>query len=117
MYNIYINFGSYINTQTLRYYKELLLYTKSAVTRNYSEKTINNILDYASTADNMAFMEAFYQTTLDSLVETKNERLWVKTNLKLAKLWLDRKEYGKLNKVKNVFKIILFIYLSIFLLI
>ncbi|CAO3626913.1 unnamed protein product [Cunninghamella echinulata] len=94
-----ISFHLNRHNDTLRYYKELLLYTKSAVTRNYSEKTINNILDYASTADDMAFMEAFYQTTLDSLVETKNERLWVKTNLKLAKLWLDRKEYGRLNKI------------------
>jgi COP9 signalosome complex subunit 2 len=47
----------------------------------------------------MAFMEKFYQTTLDSLVEIKNERLWVKTNLKLAKLMLDRKEFGKLGKI------------------
>jgi COP9 signalosome complex subunit 2 len=71
------------------------------VTRNYSEKSINNILDYASTADNMTFMEAFYEVTLESLVEMKNERLWVKTNLKLAKLWLDRKEYGRLSKVRK----------------
>jgi hypothetical protein len=27
------------------------------------------------------------------------QRLWVKTNLKLAKLWLDRHEYSRLNKV------------------
>ncbi|KAI8890880.1 PCI-domain-containing protein [Backusella circina FSU 941] len=84
---------------TLKYYKELLTYIKSAVSRNYSEKSINNILDYVSSADNMAFMEKFYQTTLDSLVEIKNERLWVKTNLKLAKLMLDRKEFGKLGKI------------------
>ncbi|KAI9477984.1 MAG: PCI domain-containing protein [Benjaminiella poitrasii] len=84
---------------TLKYYRELLTYVKSAVTRNYSEKSINNILDYVSSTDNMAFMEKFYETTLESLKENKNERLWVKTNLKLAKLWLDRKEYGRLNKI------------------
>ncbi|GAB5587096.1 COP9/signalosome complex subunit Csn2 [Umbelopsis nana] len=84
---------------TLRYYEELLTYTKSAVTRNYSEKSINNILDYVSSSDDMAFMERFYQTTLDSLVDSKNDRLWVKTNLKLAKLWLDRHEYSRLNKI------------------
>jgi len=84
---------------TLRYYDELLTYTKSAVTRNYSEKSINNILDYVSSSDDMAFMERFYQTTLDSLVDSKNDRLWVKTNLKLAKLWLDRHEYSRLNKI------------------
>ncbi|KAL9542993.1 hypothetical protein PS6_009511, partial [Mucor atramentarius] len=84
---------------TLKYYRELLTYIKSAVTRNYSEKSINNILDYVSSADNMAFMEQFYEITLESLAENKNERLWVKTNLKLAKLWLDRKEYGRLHKI------------------
>ena len=59
--------------QTLRYYKQLLTYTKSAVTRNYSEKSINNILDYVSTADDMAFVEQFYQVSLEALSEMKNE--------------------------------------------
>lgn len=78
-----------------------MTYTKSAVTRNYSEKSINNILDYVSSSDDMTFMEKFYQTTLNSLMDSKNDRLWVKTNLKLAKLWLDRQEYSRLNKVRN----------------
>ncbi|CAG8636011.1 11155_t:CDS:10 [Paraglomus occultum] len=84
---------------TLSYYKQLLTYTKSAVTRNYSEKSINNILDFISSSQDMTFMENFYSTTLAALEEAKNERLWVKTNLKLAKLWLDRKEYTRLNKI------------------
>ncbi|KAK9459997.1 PCI domain-containing protein [Lipomyces oligophaga] len=89
--------------RTLKYYSQLLTYTKSAVTRNYSEKSLNNILDYisAGTTD-MEFMEQFYSTTLTALEETKNERLWLKTNLKLAKLWLDRKEYGRLSKILRV---------------
>ncbi|KAI8984717.1 PCI domain-containing protein [Mycotypha africana] len=86
----------------LKYYQQLLTYVKSAVARNYSEKSINNILDYISTTDNMIFMEKFYQITLEALGvdgEAKNERLWVKTQLKLAKLWLDRKEYTRLQKI------------------
>lgn len=83
---------------TLKYYKILLTYTKSAVTRNYSEKSLNNILDYISNSKDTAFMEDFYSTTLSNLAEAKNDRLWLKTNLKLAKLWLDRKEYSRLNK-------------------
>ena len=35
----------------------MLGYIKSAVTRNASEKSINNILDYVSAADDMNFME------------------------------------------------------------
>ena len=31
--------------------------------------------------------------------EAKNERLWFKTNLKLGKLWYDREEYGRLQKI------------------
>lgn len=83
----------------LSYYRQLLTYTKSAVTRNYSEKSLNNILDYVSTSRDTAFMELFYATTLQNLAEQKNDRLWLKTNLKLAKLWLDRREFDKLAQI------------------
>src|SRR5213083_884723 len=43
-------------------------------------------------------MEKFYSLTLNSFQSTNNERLWLKTNIKLARLWLDRKEYGQLIK-------------------
>ncbi|KAJ3334203.1 COP9 signalosome complex subunit 2 [Blyttiomyces sp. JEL0837] len=85
--------------KTLQHYKTLLGYIKNAVSRNYSEKSINNLLDYVSTAKDMTFLEQLYKMTLDTLNEDKNERLWTKTNLKLAKLWLDRHEYNRLNKI------------------
>ncbi|KAK7058616.1 hypothetical protein VNI00_002252 [Paramarasmius palmivorus] len=84
-------------------YTQLLTYTKSAVTRNYSEKTINGILDYVGGGKGgpveVEILEKFYQVTKDVLEEAKNERLSAKTNLKLAKLWLDRKEYGRLSRL------------------
>jgi COP9 signalosome complex subunit 2 len=84
-------------------YTQLLTYTKSAVTRNYSEKTINGILDYVGGGKGgpveVDVLEKFYQATKKALEEAKNERLSVKTNLKLAKLWLDRKEYGRLSRL------------------
>ncbi|KAN0100255.1 PCI domain containing protein [Tylopilus felleus] len=84
-------------------YMKLLTYTKSAVTRNYSEKTINGILDYVGGGKGgvveVVVLERFYAATNEALEEAKNERLSVKTNLKLAKLWLDRKEYGRLQKI------------------
>ncbi len=43
-------------------------------------------------------MENFYSQTLESFQSTHNERLWLKTNIKLARLWLDRKEYGQLSR-------------------
>ncbi|KAI8902578.1 putative COP9 signalosome complex subunit 2 [Globomyces pollinis-pini] len=83
----------------LKNYIELLTYVKSAVTRNTSEKAINSILDYSSTAQDMLFMENLFSITLKTLEDTKNDRLWTKTNLKLAKLWLDKEEYGRLKKI------------------
>jgi len=89
--------------EALETYRQLLTYTKSAVTRNYSEKSINGILDYVGGGKGgpieVDILEKFYQATKDALVDAKNERLSAKTNLKLAKLWLDRKEYTRLTKL------------------
>ena len=51
----------------MRHYERLLTYIKSAVTRNYSEKSINAILDYISTSNQMDLLEKFYETTLAAL--------------------------------------------------
>ncbi|KAL3489311.1 signalosome subunit 2 [Aspergillus germanicus] len=89
-------------SDAVEHYRELLTYVKSAVTRNYSEKSINNMLDYIEKGsdDDKAYqcMEEFYSLTLNSFQNTNNERLWLKTNIKLARLWLERKEYGQLSK-------------------
>lgn len=85
----------------MEHYAELLTYIRSAVTRNYSEKSLNNMLDYISSSsdpEDMPYMEKFYDMTLDAFQGTNNERLWLKTNIKLAKLWLDRKEYSRLTR-------------------
>lgn len=93
--------------QAAEHYAELLTYVKSAVTRNYSEKSINNLLDYIEKgSDNEGSrqcMERFYSQTLDSFQSTNNERLWLKTNIKLSRLWLDRKDYAQLTgKVREL---------------
>ncbi|ESZ90270.1 putative COP9 signalosome subunit 2 (CsnB) [Sclerotinia borealis F-4128] len=88
--------------KAVEHYRELLTYVKSAVTRNYSEKSINNILDFIEkgSEDDAArkCMEEFYSNTLQSFQSTNNERLWLKTNIKLAKLCLDRKDYAATTK-------------------
>ncbi|KAK2601808.1 hypothetical protein QQS21_004591 [Conoideocrella luteorostrata] len=84
------------------HFAELLTYVKSAVTRNYSEKSINNMLDYvekgADGQEASHSLEKFYSLTLQSFQSTNNERLWLKTNIKLLKLLLDRKEYTLVSK-------------------
>lgn len=61
----------------LKTYTELLTYTKSAVTRNYSEKSINGILDYVGGGKGgvveVDILEKFYQATRKALEEAKNE--------------------------------------------
>jgi len=95
--------------QAVEHYKELLTYVKSAVTRNYSEKSINNMLDFieksAEDTDAYRCMEQFYALTLDIFKSTNNERLWLKTNIKLARLWLERKDYRQLtDKLRELHK-------------
>ncbi|TFY71833.1 hypothetical protein EVG20_g1172 [Dentipellis fragilis] len=66
-------------TEALKTYTQLLTYTKSAVTRNYAEKTINGILDYVGGGKGgpveVDVLERFYQVTKDALEEAKNDRL------------------------------------------
>ena len=86
----------------LESYRKLLTYIKSAVTRNYSEKSINSILDYISNAKQMDLLQNFYELTLESLKHAKNERLWFKTNTKLASLYLQSQDWVKLQQVLKV---------------
>ncbi|EMC98026.1 hypothetical protein BAUCODRAFT_410975 [Baudoinia panamericana UAMH 10762] len=86
--------------KAVEHYNELLTYVKSAVTRNYSEKSINNMLDFIEkNAEGEAAhdcMEQFYSATLESFQATNNERLWLSTNTKLARLYLANKDYPRL---------------------
>ena len=72
MMKIHFKCGRYGQMSLL--YKQLLGYIKSAVTRNYSEKSINSILDTVSTSRDMELLQDFYQTTLEALKEAKNDR-------------------------------------------
>jgi len=70
---IYYRLGKY--KEMMEAYTEMLTYIKSAVTRNYSEKCINNIMDFVSgsASQNTGLLQEFYQTTLKALEEAKNE--------------------------------------------
>lgn len=70
---LYYRLGRY--KEMMEAYREMLTYIKSAVTRNYSEKCINSIMDYVSgsASQNFGLLQEFYQTTLRALEEAKNE--------------------------------------------
>lgn len=60
--------------QTLQYYDRMLEYVVGSwIAKNYSEKSINRILDYVSSTLDMDFLENFYQQTLKSLEKANNE--------------------------------------------
>ncbi|CAK0735525.1 COP9/signalosome complex subunit Csn2 [Coccomyxa viridis] len=80
-------------------YREMLDYTRGAVTRNASEKKINSLLDFVSTSTDMKLLQDFYGLTLDALREAKNDRLWFKTQLKLCGLWFKLREYSRGAKI------------------
>ena len=52
----------------------------------------------AESAEAHACMEKFYSQTLDTFQASNNDRLWLKTNTKLARLWLDQKDYNRLTE-------------------
>jgi len=85
--------------QMMDSYRQMLSYVKSAVTRNQSEKKINSLLDHVAQSTDMDLLQEFYETTLKSLEESKNERLWFKCNLKLCGLWFNHREYGRMSKI------------------
>lgn len=85
--------------------REMLSYVKeNAVTKNQSEKKINSLLDFISQSTNIELLQRFYETTLQALEETQNERLWFKTNLKLCYLYFQRSEFTHMAKLLKVLK-------------
>ncbi|PLW07130.1 hypothetical protein PCANC_08888 [Puccinia coronata f. sp. avenae] len=96
-----LNFHRGNYQEALKTYTELLDYCQSAVTRNAAEKAINGILDYVGAAQDLdtSLMQQWYEVTQNALQAAKNDRLNVKIELKLAKIWMDKKEYARLEHV------------------
>eukprot|EP00904_Undaria_pinnatifida_P003786 jgi/Undpi1/13408/HiC_scaffold_8.g03067.m1 len=78
----------------LQRYKELLTHV-SAVTRNESSDSVNGILDTVSVSEDLRMVSEMYETTLSALREEGNERMWFNTYVKLAKVYLQIPDYGK----------------------
>ncbi|KAJ2642919.1 COP9 signalosome complex subunit 2, partial [Coemansia sp. RSA 1694] len=87
------------------YYEKMLQYVRGSIlTRNYAEKSINNMLERVSAVADPEFTQRFHQLTLDVLKETKNDRLWLRTSLRLAKILLDQREYPALDALLSELK-------------
>jgi COP9 signalosome complex subunit 2 len=63
------------------------------IEKNAGDDAVNNTI------------EKFYSLTLESFQSTNNDRLWVKTNIKLARLLLTKRNYRQLEmKLKELHK-------------
>lgn len=85
--------------KVLEKFKQFLSYTKSAVTSNLSEKGINSVLDTCASGSNLPFTQKLYGVASKALIEAKNERVWLRINLKLGQLLFEKGEYGSLAKL------------------
>ena len=61
------------NDEFIRSYKRSLTYIQKAVTKNYSEKSINKILDYVSSSENSELLRNVYDLTLKAMKDSWNE--------------------------------------------
>ncbi|EFH42773.1 predicted protein [Arabidopsis lyrata subsp. lyrata] len=80
-------------------HREMLKFTKSP----YFYSSITSITDFVSSSfsDNFDLLEEFYQTTLQTLEESKgsSQALWFKTNLKLCNTLFDLRKYPQISKI------------------
>lgn len=61
-------------------------------------------MDYTSVSEDVEVLQNFYETTLVALKSARNERLWFKTNTKLGKVYLERREFNKLYNILKQLK-------------
>eukprot|EP00166_Cyanidium_caldarium_P006004 ctg_77.g28 len=90
--------------RALEYYQQLLTYVRSAVTRNYSERVIGELLDWLGANEHVppGLLSQFYERTLATLVDEgtqRSERLWFKTEVRRGYLMLERGEYAGLSRL------------------
>lgn len=76
----------------------------AAVTRNECTEAINTILDSLASATDVQVLSEMYEITLVALKTAKNQHLWLNTNLKLAKLYLESSRLAEVERLLTVLK-------------
>lgn len=98
LYNLSLESSSNKAPEIATAFKALLEDVENGkVSRNYAEKSLNNLLEFLSgmataDTDNANTLKQIYDSTLQALIQTGNERMWIKTKMKLAKLYLEQKD-------------------------
>lgn len=71
----------------------------SQVTRNECHDTITRIVENSKLAQATEYTELVYALILDALAKAKYERLWFHVKVKLAKLYLECRDFEKMQRV------------------
>lgn len=84
--------------EVLKYYKDVVdLINGPAISKNYGEKSLNNLLERLFCNDS-AFLESLYGIALEGL-KGNNERLWLKTALRLTNVYILAEKVAEAEKV------------------
>ncbi|SHO78677.1 Similar to S.cerevisiae protein RPN6 (Essential, non-ATPase regulatory subunit of the 26S proteasome lid) [Malassezia sympodialis ATCC 42132] len=86
--------------EALGAYRSLFSYMHAGVTQNYAEKSINSLLDFvsASSVVPLDYLQAFYDIPKELAPSSIYDRIKVKLKLKLARSWLSRCAWSRLEK-------------------
>jgi COP9 signalosome complex subunit 2 len=68
------------------------------ISKSYAERSVNGMLEFLCCEDRH-FMEQIYLNTVNGLEKIGNERALIKTNLKLAKLYIDSHQTDKASEI------------------
>ncbi|KAJ1663019.1 COP9 signalosome complex subunit 2 [Coemansia sp. RSA 1813] len=91
--------------EMLEYYDQMLEYVRTTIkTRNYAEKSINNMLDRISANTSSDITYTVYKKTLHTLKEMHYDRLHLRTSLRLSRLLVDQGKYDDLESLLGELK-------------
>eukprot|EP00158_Paraphelidium_tribonemae_P003297 Partr_v1_DN26027_c0_g1_i4_m501 putative cop9 signalosome complex subunit len=69
------------------------------ITRNYFEKSISNLMDHlCGGSASVEFVERVLAVTLEVLLRLQYDRLVIRAHLKMAKLYLDKKDFNRMTR-------------------
>jgi len=87
-----------------RFAKLLRLMSSRKISQNDGEQATLKLLDMIGAAKEVEILEKMYGITFDHLLQCKNDRLWFKIKLKLAKEYFNRRDYRRLKLAINELK-------------
>jgi len=92
-----------LHHQMVSSYRTMLSHI-SSVTRNESTEAINIILDALVSSTDVSVLSEMYEITLLALKSANNDRLLFNTNLKLAKVYLQERKLGEVDRLVALLK-------------